>query len=91
MVKKSEWIVRSTCDYRRDKDDEGYAKLKNDFREYEFEIALIRKNNKLGKRSFGWAGVDKIIVSDGLESFQEFEERKRQINIMANALNKHKL
>ena len=52
------------------------------------EISIIRKNNEFGRRSYGWPGPNKIIVSDGVSSIQEYNLRKKQAQIMADALNK---
>ncbi len=87
-IKKSQWIVKADLEYRREKGEEDYKELKDDFNEYGYEISLIRKTNKFGQKSYGWDGTDKIIVSGGLGSFNDFKERKIQAKVMADALNK---
>ncbi len=88
---RSDWIVKYYLDYRRDKSDEDFEFCKDWFDEYDSEICLVRKNNKLGITSGGWDGPDKIIASGGIRTFKDFELRKKQAQVMADALNKANL
>jgi len=68
-VVKKEWTTEEDCEemleeYGHDPDDYEM----DDFQE--IEISVVRNNNIHGLRSYGWAGVDKIILFSD-ESFDE--------------------
>ena len=89
------WVVSNKYTTRKEMEeyygkDSGYNI--EDFQE--IEISIIRKNNKLGKESYGWNGFDKIILFDhciGSPSKEEMNWCKKVSEIVADALNSAKL
>lgn len=48
---------------------------------YEFEISLVKEDNKFGQQSYGWDGDDKIILFDSLrEEFETVEELHKKLD-----------
>lgn len=81
-MSKKKFIPWLVCDQDNNKCPTP-EELKNDIRKYydddveafEFEISLVKENNKFGQESCGWDGEDKIILFDSAEdSFETIEE-----------------
>jgi|WetSurMetagenome_2_1015567.scaffolds.fasta_scaffold290042_2 hypothetical protein len=64
----------------------------NDSGAYEFEISLVKENNKFGQQSCGWDGEDKIILFDSMNyGFDTIEElHKNLVNFYKRAEKKCK-
>jgi hypothetical protein len=96
IKKKAEWVV--SAKYTTKKDQIEYAKENNEDltdSEYwddfsEVEIAVVRRSNKHGLKSYGWADFDKIILfTDVGEDWtkENMSWAKRIATIVRDALN----
>jgi hypothetical protein len=83
------WVV-SRCD---DIDSLGTIirdTYDNCVEDYEFEVGVVKSDNKLGLSSGGWEGGDKIILFDNdnyqFESVAELRRFLKKATIVANML-----
>lgn len=81
---KDKWIVHINGNKITDPDDEEYEG---------FEISVLLKSNAHGQRSWGWPGLDKIVLfeSDEIEeedASENWDLMLRQAEAIALALNK---
>lgn len=51
------------------------------------EISVITESNTHGQRSYGWAGPDKIIISDNADTFEEINFYITVANLLAKEMN----
>ncbi len=96
---KSKWEVLVKFD---DDTEEGISKkltymLQSENEEYDsdftdYEISIIRKNNKIGHESWGRSSDDKIIIFEGLRfTKQEMKWAVKVAKTIAYTLNKNNL
>ena len=56
------------------------------------EISVVRKNNKHGIKSYGWSGLDKIILFENDDYTKEDIKWCEQVaEVICDTLNKNKL
>ena len=91
--KEDNWEVLARGSTKKEM-EEYYRENGEDSEDYgleeiqEVEIAIVRKNNKLGHESYGWPGKDKIILADNeVETKKDFEWWKKVAGILCEALN----
>lgn len=65
------WLVcdqdRNICPTLQELEENVKEYYDNESGAYEFEISLVKEDNKLGQQSCGWDGKDKIILFDSLD------------------------
>lgn len=95
MTKKAKWKVEAKYETK----EELYTLYKDSGEDPEFydiedfnevEISVVREDNKHGIESYGWGGLDKIILFDDSDYYdkKEIEWCKQVAEAICEALNK---
>lgn len=94
-MSRSKWIVEAKFETREEL-EKLYKEMGADLEEQgiedfnEVEISIIREDNELGKKSYGWDGDDKITLFDEPEETTEESMKwyKKVAETMCEALNR---
>lgn len=94
---KAKWIVESKYTTKKEA-KKYYASIGEDSEDYDIpnfgdvEISVIRKYNKRGIESYGWNGLNKIILfGDNDYTKKEMKWCEQVAKTICDALNKEKL
>ena len=97
MTKKAKWKVEAKYEtkedlykfYKKEGEDPKFYDIE-DFNDV--EISVIRENNEHGIESYGWGGLDKIILFEDDEYTKEDIEWCKQVaETICEALNRKRL
>lgn len=93
-MNKSKWIVKSKFTTREEDEklckDQGADPEDYDIEDFnEVEIAVLREDNKGGMKSYGWNGMNKIILfEDEIYTEEEINWCKEVAETICEALNR---
>lgn len=97
MIIKAKWIVESKYTTKKEA-EKYYASVGEDSEDYDIpnfgsvEISVVRKNNKHGIESYGWEGLNKIILfKDDDYTKKEMKWCEHVAKVICDALNKEGL
>lgn len=93
-MSKPKWVVKSEYTTREDNEklcrDQGADPENYDIEDFnEVEISVVREDNKTGLESYGWDGMDKIILfEDEVYTEKEINWCKKVAETVCEALNR---
>jgi hypothetical protein len=97
MDKKSKWEVHENNDLitydvsENSKKEYRYITIEEadaeDIKDSEFEISVIRKENRIGHESWGWSGNDKLTLPFDINTKEDYEWALKVADTIAEALN----
>jgi len=94
---KAKWEVAVKCETREElyemHEEDGEEPEDFDIKDFNsVEVSVLRSDNELGMKSYGWGGMDKIILFGEDEYKQKDIEWCKQVaETICNALNKEGL